>query len=112
MACFRGFHEVIDPIAKSLGIDLVRANRLADSFDGRLTGKCSEIVTLKEKDFLLTWARKSYSTKSDDCYGDGANDLPMIETAGIGIALWPSQSSLEMSPISYREEDLSLVSKF
>jgi len=33
-----GFHELIDPIAQSLGIDLVQANRL-ELADGRLTGK-------------------------------------------------------------------------
>ena len=56
-----GFHEVIDPIAKSLGIDLVRANRL-QTFDGRLTGKVlGEIVTPeRKKDSLLTWARDNH----------------------------------------------------
>ena len=38
LALFRRIHEVIDPIARSLGIDLVRANRLQVS-DGHLTGE-------------------------------------------------------------------------
>ncbi len=60
-------YEVIDPIAVSLGIDPVRANRL-QTFDGRLTGKVpGEIATLKEKRLPPDMGeRKSYSTKSDD----------------------------------------------
>ena len=78
-----GFHEVIDPIARSLGIDLVRANRLEVS-DGRLTGEVlGEIVTPEmKKDSLLTWARENHIPRSQTiAMGDGANDLPMIEIA-------------------------------
>ena len=83
-----GFHEVIDPIARSLGIDLVRANRLQVS-DGHLTGKVlGEIITPeRKKESLLTWAKENHVPQSQTiAMGDGANDLPMIETAGIGIA--------------------------
>ena len=66
-----GFHEVIDPIARSLGIDLVLANRLR-TFDGRLTGEVlGGIITperKKEAHFNLG-ERKSCPTKSDDCDG-------------------------------------------
>ena len=106
-----GFHEVIDPIARSLGIDLVRANRLEVS-DGRLTGEVlGEIVTPEmKKDSLLTWARENHITRSQTiAMGDGANDLPMIETAGIGIAFMAKPIVAERAPYRIEKRDLSLV---
>ena len=106
-----GFHEVIDPIAKSLGIDLVRANRL-QAFDGHLTGKVlGEIVTPeRKKDSLLTWVRENHIPRSQTiAMGDGANDLPMIETAGIGIAFMAKPIVAERAPYRIETRDLSLV---
>ncbi|VTY20567.1 Phosphoserine phosphatase [Streptococcus parasanguinis] len=106
-----GFHEVIDPIARSLGIDLVRANRL-QTFDGRLTGKVlGEIVTPeRKKDSLLTWAKENHVPRSQTiAMGDGANDLPMIETAGIGIAFMAKPIVAERAPYRIQTRDLSLV---
>ena len=106
-----GFHEVIDPIARSLGIDLVRANRLEVS-DGRLTGEVlGEIVTPEmKKDSLLTWARENHIPQSQTiAMGDGANDLPMIETAGIGIAFMAKPIVAERAPYRIEKRDLSLV---
>ena len=106
-----GFHEVIDPIARSLGIDLVRANRLEVS-DGRLTGEVlGEIVTPEmKKDSLLTWARENHIPRSQTiAMGDGANDLPMIETAGIGIAFMAKPIVAERAPYCIETRDLRLV---
>ena len=106
-----GFHEVIDPIARSLGIDLVRANRLQTS-DGRLTGEVlGEIVTPKmKKESLLTWAKENHVLRSQTiAMGDGANDLPMIETAGIGIAFMDKPIVAERAPYRIEKRDLSLV---
>ena len=106
-----GFHEVIDPIARSLGIDLVRANRLEVS-DGRLTGEVlGEIVTPEmKKDSLLTWARENHIPRSQTiAMGDGANDLPMIETAGVGIAFMAKPIVAERAPYRIETRDLRLV---
>ena len=106
-----GFHEVIDPIARSLGIDLVRANRLQVS-DGRLTGKVlGEIITpVRKKDSLLTWAKENHVPRSQTiAMGDGANDLPMIKTAGIGIAFMAKPIVAERAPYRIQTRDLSLV---
>lgn len=106
-----GFHEVIDPIARSLGIDLVRANRLQVS-DGRLTGKVlGEIITpVRKKEALLTWAKENHVPRSQTiAMGDGANDLPMIETAGIGIAFMAKPIVAERASYRIQTRDLSLV---
>ena len=108
-----GFHEVIDPIARSLGIDLVRANRLQVS-DGRLTGKVlGEIITsVRKKEALLTWANENHVPRSQTiAMGDGANDLPMIETAGIGIAFMAKPIVAEKAPYHIEKRDLSQVLK-
>ena len=106
-----GFHEVIDPIARSLGIDLVRANRLQVS-DGHLTGKVlGEIITTeRKKESLLTWAKENHVPQSQTiAMGDGANDLPMIETAGIGIAFMAKPIVAERAPYRIEKRDLSFV---
>ena len=106
-----GFHEVIDPIARSLGIDLVLANRLEAS-DGRLTGKVlGEIITPeRKKESLLTWAKENHVPQSQTiAMGDGANDLPMIETAGIGIAFMAKPNVAERAPYRIDKRDLSFV---
>ena len=106
-----GFHEVIDPIASSLGIDLVLANRLQTTA-GCLTGEVlGEIVTPKmKKDFLLTWARENHVPRSQTiAMGDGANDLPMIETAGVGIAFMAKPIVAERAPYRIETRDLRLV---
>ena len=106
-----GFHEVIDPIAKSLGIDLVLANRLR-TFDGRLTGEVlgGIITPERKKESLLTWAKENHVPRSQTiAMGDGANDLPMIETAGIGIAFMAKPIVAERAPYRIEKRDLSLV---
>ena len=106
-----GFHEVIDPIAKSLGIDLVLANRLQTS-DGHLTGEVlGEIITPeRKKEALLTWSRENNVPRSETiAMGDGANDLPMIETAGLGIAFMAKPIVAERAPYRIETRDLSLV---
>ena len=53
-----GFHEVLDPLAESLGLDFWKANRLAIE-DGHLTGKVlGEIVDAEVKaKTLIQWAQ-------------------------------------------------------
>lgn len=106
-----GFHEVIDPIARSLGIDLVLANRLR-TFDGHLTGEVlgGIITPERKKEALLTWAKENHVSQSQTiAMGDGANDLPMIETAGIGIAFMAKPIVAERAPYRIETRDLSLV---
>lgn len=75
-------------LQKKLNIDYVYANTLEIS-DGKLTGKVlGEIVDGKKKAELLQHiARKeNISLEQTIAVGDGANDLPMLGKAGLGIA--------------------------
>lgn len=103
-----GFHETVDRLADELNLDYVRANRL-ESVDGVLTGKVlGEIVTKDTKKACLeAWAAENHLDMSSTiAMGDGANDLPMIQTAGIGVAFCAKPVVQESAPYRINEKNL------
>jgi phosphoserine phosphatase len=83
-----GFTYFGDYLQKELGIDYVYANRL-EIKDGKLTGKyLGEIVDGNKKaEYLKAIAEKEgIHINQTIAVGDGANDLPMLNLAGLGIA--------------------------
>ena len=83
-----GFVSFADPIAKMLGFNAVRANRLL--FDGRqLSGSVEDpIVDAQAKFDALVEAREEMGIKPQEvlAIGDGANDRLMVQEAGLGVA--------------------------
>ena len=83
-----GFQYVGEHLQRELGIDYVYANRLVIR-DGLMTGEVDgPIVDAERKaELLLEIARKEgISRQQTIAIGDGANDLPMLSAAGLGIA--------------------------
>lgn len=83
-----GFHEVIDPVAAELGVDEVRANRL-EVVDGVLTGAVvGPIIDRMGKRRSLEAIAEQYEIprRRTIAIGDGANDIDMLEAAGLGVA--------------------------
>jgi len=83
-----GFQYVGNHLQQELGIDYVYANELEIS-DGRMTGEVhGEIIDADRKAQLLLEiaTREGISRQQTIALGDGANDLPMLSTAGLGIA--------------------------
>ena len=83
-----GFLDVIEPLLQELQIDFYRANRL-EIADGKLTGNLlGSIVDKKAKaDALRDFAAsENVNLAQTIAIGDGANDLGMLEIAGLGIA--------------------------
>jgi phosphoserine phosphatase len=83
-----GFHEVLDTVAPELGVDVWRANRLTVS-DGALAGTVEgEIVDAEGKAAALhEWsAGAGLPLSRTIAIGDGANDLRMMSSAGLGLA--------------------------
>lgn len=83
-----GFHEIVDKLAVDLKLDYVFANRLAVQ-EGYLTGEI--YGTIVDKSFKLErlkqWAKENKLDLSEVvAVGDGANDIPMLNAAGLGIA--------------------------
>jgi phosphoserine phosphatase len=75
-------------LQKQLGIDYLHANEL-EIRDGRVTGEVAgEVVDGRRKALLLREiaARENISLEQVIAVGDGANDLPMLNIAGLGIA--------------------------
>jgi len=83
-----GFRQVIEPLAKELGVDRVRANELQVR-DGRLTGTCiGPLVDRQGKRQALVTFAEEFGVPLEQCVavGDGANDLDMLAAAGLGVA--------------------------
>ncbi|MCB4964273.1 phosphoserine phosphatase SerB [Streptococcus mutans] len=106
-----GFHETVDRLAAEAGIDYVKANHL-EVVDGVLTGKTyGDIVTKEIKvQKLRDWAVENELVLSQTiAMGDGANDLPMIHEAGIGIAFCAKPIVRQQAPYQINEPDLYKV---
>ncbi|MFC3928382.1 phosphoserine phosphatase SerB [Streptococcus caprae] len=106
-----GFHETVDRLAAEIGIDYVKANHL-EVRDGQLTGRVyGEVVTKDVKVRMLKeWAQENGLALSQTvAMGDGANDLPMIQMAGVGIAFCAKPIVREQAPYQITEPDLYQV---
>jgi len=83
-----GFSQVVSPIAAQLGVAELRANTLEIS-DGHLTGRVvGDIVDRpgKRKALEELAVRFGIPRRRTIAIGDGANDIDMLEAAGLGIA--------------------------
>ena len=84
-----GFTAFMARIAAAIGFDEYHANTLLVDAGGRLTGEVAEpIVGREAKRDTLIALRERFRLTCDDtlAVGDGANDIPMIEAAGLGVA--------------------------
>jgi phosphoserine phosphatase len=83
-----GFSQITNRLAADLGIHFSRANTL-EIVDGRLTGELvGDVVDRAGKARALREfaARAGVPEAATIAIGDGANDLDMLEAAGLGIA--------------------------
>ena len=83
-----GFTPIVERLAKSLGIAYFSANQL-EVKDGLLTGKLvGQIISPQvKKEILEKWREElKLPRERTIAIGDGANDLLMLKSAGLGIA--------------------------
>ncbi len=106
-----GFHEAIDALARALGLDEWRANRL-EIVDGTLTGRV--IPPVVDAQFkaarLRDWAEaRDIPIAQTVAVGDGANDLLMMGAAGLSIGFDAKDPVRDAADVLLDERDLSAV---
>ena len=96
-----GFQPLADWLGNELGLDHAFANHLvSDTQTQTLTGELDPdygIVDGQHKKNLLISlaANKGIPLAQTMAVGDGANDIPMLKTAGLGVA-WKAKSMVQM----------------
>lgn len=99
-----GFTAFAEPVAAEIGFASVRANVLLHQ-NGKLTGDVAEpIVDAATKRAALLGA--GVPAAEALAVGDGANDIPMIEAAGLGIAFHAKPKAATAADAAIRFGDL------
>jgi phosphoserine phosphatase len=106
-----GFHEMLDPLAASVGLDMHHANRFVTK-NGVLTGKVAgPIVDASSKAATLRrWADEhGIAEHNTVAVGDGGNDVEMLVAAGMGISYMGKPVTKKAADRCIDVPDLSLV---
>ena len=83
-----GFTPMVEEVARRLNFSSFICNEL-DVQNGQLTGRlCEPVIDAAAKADALKNECAALGVRATDalCIGDGANDLPMLRAAGLGIA--------------------------
>ena len=97
-----GFTYFTERMRQRFGYTYTRANTLAEH-DGRLTGNvCGAIVDAMEKERLLRFVASTLpaARSATIALGDGANDLPMLKAATLGVAYHAKPKVREQVPVA------------
>ena len=103
-----GFTFFADHLREKLNLTAAVANQL-ETFDGKFTGNVlGDIVDAQYKAKTLTELAEKYEIPLTQtiAIGDGANDLPMIKAAGLGIAYHAKPKVNEKAEVTIRHADL------
>lgn len=106
-----GFRQFTSKVAASLGFHTNEANDLIIE-DGRLTGKVAEPILGKEAKLaaLRHLSLVNGLTPADAiAVGDGANDIPMLQSAGMGVALHAKPKVQEAVSLRINHGDLTAL---
>ncbi len=102
-----GFTAFTGPVAAEIGFASAQANVLLVA-DGRLTGMVAEpIVDAATKRAALLGA--GVPIEATLAVGDGANDIPMIEAAGLGMAYHAKPKAAAAADAQVRVGDLTAL---
>ncbi len=106
-----GFACIADRFKEKLGIDYAYANVL-EMHQGKATGKVlPPIVNAQRKADLLELIAQQENIHADQviAIGDGANDIPMLERAGLGIAFNAKPLVREHADFSINQKNLRSI---
>jgi phosphoserine phosphatase len=106
-----GFLSFAEPVAKAVGFDRVKANRLVFA-GGKLSGEVGDpIVDAMAKRDALVEVRGELGLRPADvlAVGDGANDKMMIQEAGLGIAFKAKPALVQVADAELRHHGLDAL---
>lgn len=93
-----GFQPLTGWLAGELGINHAHANNVVIGEDGRLTGEVTGAIVGRERKCELLKqiaSEEGVDLRQAIAVGDGANDLLMLETAGLGVA-WHAKPVVQL----------------
>jgi phosphoserine phosphatase len=106
-----GFTRFADPVGEEIGFDRVVANRL-DVVAGRLTGSVlAPVLGAEGKRLALleSAAERRLRLEETLAVGDGANDVPMLKEAGLGIAYHAKPAAAAAADAAIVHNDLTAL---
>ena len=106
-----GFYEIFNPIATQLGLDAWSANGL-EAIDGVFTGRTYGplIDAAAKANFLTAYAKKKrIPLSSTIAVGDGANDLAMMNIAGLSVGFCAKPEVRQAAHVNIDVRDLAFV---
>lgn len=113
-----GFSQLVAPLAETLGIDFYSANQLGitrrdgvDYLSGEVVGAVVDRQR-KAQDLQDFAARSAVPIELSVAVGDGANDLSMLATAGLGIAYCAKPVTALQADVSLNFPRLDAVAAF
>jgi phosphoserine phosphatase len=104
-----GFSVFVDPIKERLGLDYAFSNEL-EVERGVLTGRVrGALIDRQRKADLLSMVAQSEGIQLDQvmAVGDGANDLAMLERAGLGVAFHAKKTVQDAAQVSVNQTDMA-----
>jgi phosphoserine phosphatase len=106
-----GFVQFTSHVAERLGFDEHRANELLME-DGKLTGRAREPIlgqAAKLETLRQITAEMAISPEDAIAVGDGANDIPMLAAAGLGVAFRAKPKVKASAPVVIDHGDLTAL---
>src|SRR5687767_11280594 len=106
-----GFSRFAGPVGETIGFDQVAANHLVIS-EGRLTGAVEKPIVGaegKKKAMLDAAAARGLEVAEILAVGDGANDMLMLQAAGLGIAFRAKPAVAAAADARIEKNDLTAL---
>lgn len=106
-----GFIPFAEPVADEIGFNSAVANTLHIA-DGKLAGTVGQPIVdaeRKRQELIGAVAELGIAQAQSVAIGDGANDIPMIQAAGLGIAYHAKPKTRAAAAASVDRGDLSVV---